>query len=80
MDMQVKKHSFRVLDHSGDTKTVWDRSNADEVAHARKSFNDLTAKGFAAFSVNPDGKKGERIREFNPDIEAMILAPAIVGG
>jgi len=70
-----------VLNHEGDTKIIWDRRNADEVENARRTFNDLKAKGYAAYSVEgKEGEKGEVVRKFDPSAERLILAPAMVGG
>lgn len=69
-----------VLDFSGDIKTVWDSENREEVAAARKQFDELRAKGFAAFKVKKGGEKGEQIRAFDADAESIILVPPLVGG
>lgn len=66
---------------AGDVKKIWDPENEDEVEDARRSFNDLKAKGYAAFEVGITGKKTTRqIREFDPDVGKMILAPVPRGG
>lgn len=73
--------SLHVLDKTGDTKMMWDRNNADEVAAARKTFNDLKAKRFMAYKAEgKEGRKGEVIDEFDPSAERIIMAPPMVGG
>jgi hypothetical protein len=72
--------SLAVLDRTGDTKLIWDPDNDVEVASARRTFDDLRAKGFLAYSVDKGGKKGTVIREFDPDAEKIILAPPMAGG
>jgi len=69
-----------VLDRTGDTKTTWDRNNADEVSFARKQFDDFKKKGFAAFSVTKKGDKDEQISDFDPAAERIIFVPQIKGG
>lgn len=69
-----------VLDPTGDTKLMWDRTNEEEVEVAREHFNSLIKKGFSAYSVNRKGEKGELIREFDPAAEKIIMAPRLVGG
>jgi hypothetical protein len=70
-----------VMGSSGDTKVVWDKDNADEVATARATFDGLTKKGFTAWSVTgEDGRKGEQIRRFDPEAERVILTPRMAGG
>jgi hypothetical protein len=71
---------MRLMGTSGDTKIVWDSEQDDEVENARRTFNDLKRKGYAAFDVGAKGQKGERIQEFDPDAEKLIMVPAIAGG
>ena len=75
-----RKHELAILDHTGDTKLIWDPDKADEVETARDTFNKLKKKGYVAYSVNRKGDKGEVLREFDPTAEKMILAPQMVGG
>jgi hypothetical protein len=70
-----------VMSSKGDTKIIWDRKQADEVSNARRTFDDLMKKGYAAFSVKgKDGDKGEQIKAFDPDAERMIMVPPLAGG
>lgn len=69
------------LDRSGDIRQMWDRKNKDEVAAARKQFDDLTSKGYMAYKAEgKKGEQGEQIREFDPKAERIILVKALVGG
>ena len=70
-----------VMGRRGDTKIIWDPGNEDEVANARRTFDDLVGrKRFLAFRVAARGSKGEQIREFDPDAEKLIIAPPMAGG
>jgi hypothetical protein len=69
-----------VLDRTGDTKLIWDSAQEDEVDAARRTFDDLKKKGYAAYSVNKKGDKGEVMKKFDADAERIIMAPALVGG
>lgn len=69
-----------VMDKTGDTKTIWDKSNPDEVAVARETFDKLKKKMYIAYSVGKDGEKGKVINEFDPDAEKLIMSPPLVGG
>lgn len=71
---------MHVMDESGDTKVIWDAKNKDEVAAARKTFDDLTKKGYVAYAVGKDGEKDKVIREFDEDAERIIMAKPIRGG
>ena len=66
----------------GDLKKMWDRNNPDEVEDARRSFNHLVKeKHHMAYRViDEDGKKGEMMREFDPDAGRMIITPPYRGG
>lgn len=69
-----------IMDHTGDTKLIWDSDNSDEVENAKRTFKDLKKKGYACFSVNKKGDKGEVINEFDPLAERLIMAPPLAGG
>ena len=76
----MEGHEMSVLGHRGDSKLVWSRDNQDEVDNARRTFEDMRKKGFSAFSVGRLGKAGDRINEFDPDAEKIILTPPLRGG
>lgn len=69
-----------VMDHTGDTKTIWNKNNADEVAAAKATFNSLKKKGYYGYRVNRDGNKAEVMNEFDPEAEKVIMSPALAGG
>ena len=65
---------------AGDVKTIWDATRPEEVAQARKVFNDLKAKRYLAYKVKANGEKGVVTETFDPDAEKIIMAPAMSGG
>jgi hypothetical protein len=72
---------LHTMDRDGDQRVMWDRGNADEVSAARRTFTDLTRKGYLAYrAVGKKGDQGEQIREFDPDAERIILAKPLQGG
>jgi hypothetical protein len=73
-------HELMILDSSGDTRLQWREGSADEVAAARKRFDELKRKGYAAFKVNRSGGQGEQIDGFDVTAERVILTPPLVGG
>lgn len=73
-------HELRVMDRTGDTKIIWDAGKPDEVAAARRTYDDLKKKGYMAYAVKKNGDKGELIHDFDVDAEKIILAPRMVGG
>lgn len=79
-DPDTRSH-MAILDPTGDTKVFWDKDNPDEVANARRTFNDLRAKGFLAYKLSGRGdSKGEVLHEFDARAERIILTPAHQGG
>lgn len=71
---------MRIISTEGDTKIIWDKNNAEEVAAAKKVFDDLKAKRFMSYKVDDKGDKSEVIREFDPNAEKLIMSPPLVGG
>lgn len=68
------------LNETGDTKTVWDKDNEEEVEEARAQFDRLTKKGFKAFKVDKRGDQGEQMKRFDPNAEKIIFVPQYQGG
>ncbi len=71
---------MRVMGREGDSRLMWNPANKEEVAAAKKMFDDLRAKGHFAYAVKKKGDKGEMIREFDPEAGKVILAPPMRGG
>lgn len=75
------RSAMSIMSLKGDTKVLWDKRNPDEVANARRTFDELKKKGYAAFRVNgKEGEKGEQMATFDPDAERMIMVPPMKGG
>jgi hypothetical protein len=75
------KGVLHTLDRSGDTRVMWDKGIKAEVDSARRTFDELTAKGYIAFRAEgKNGEKGTQIRKFDPDAERIIMVKQIVGG
>lgn len=79
--------TMHTLDRSGDVRHMWDKDNEAEVAAARTLFGELTqprsrgGKGYLAYRAEgKDGHQGRQIREFDPDLERIILVQPPVGG
>lgn len=66
---------MRVLTKNGDDRITWDRGNEEEIAEAITKFDELKAKGYTAFSVTSDGKKGHEIDLFDPGAEEVLMVP-----
>lgn len=72
--------TLKKMDGSGDSHLVWDATRPDEVAAARRMYDDLKAKKYNAYGVKEKGAKGELISSFDPDLEKIIMAPQMRGG
>lgn len=78
---QSEERTLSIMDmDEGDFKITWDPDEEDQVDMAQAAFDKAKKKGMAAFSVDKKGKKGRKISAFDPDSEAIIMAPALVGG
>jgi len=66
--LEKPKHELKFMDiKEGDVKLQWDPDDEDE-------------KGYAFFKMNFGGKKGEKIKAFDPQIESILGIPQTVGG
>ncbi len=78
---------LRVLCSQGDAVHTWDEEKAETgdpgareaLAEAEQILRDAQARGALAFRTVP-GQPAERIREFDPHAEEIILVPRIAGG
>ena len=71
---------MEIMGSHGDLKSTWDKDNPDEVRAAREQFERLTKRGHIAFRVKGKGERGEIMREFDANAEAIILSPPVSGG
>jgi hypothetical protein len=71
---------MRKMDGSGDTKIIWDPEKREEVESAKKTFDDLLSKKYAAFTVKKGGEKHKRVYKFDKWDEKLILVPQFSGG
>jgi len=74
------KNTLSVMNHTGDSKFMWDSKSEVEVEAAKKQFDDLKKKGYIAFTVDKKGNQGEIVHKFDPSLEKIIMTPPIVGG
>lgn len=68
-----------VMDHSGDSRQFFDRSDPDALARAEHRFNELIGRGFvAAVRVGPG--EASSVKSFDPTAEETLFFPRLVGG
>lgn len=78
---------LRVMSRRGDDRVTWDEQkvqvgDADAIAAVREAeriFAQERAKGATAFKVEP-GKPTQRIEQFDPAAEQIVMVPRVVGG
>lgn len=73
--------AMKVMDPTGHTEITWDADVPAEVAVAKAAFKELTEqKGYQAFRVGRNGRQDERMREFDPEAEKVLMIPQLKGG
>ena len=78
---------LRVLSKRGDDRLTWDEQkfqmNDPEamaaVREAERIFAEARARGATAFRVEP-GKPTQRIDQFDPTTQQILIVPRVVGG
>jgi hypothetical protein len=75
-----REHFIAVLDHTGDTRTMWNPGVQAEVDAAKKVFAKLRKQGYLAYKVGENGEPDETIHDFDPTLGAIVMSPQIVGG
>ncbi len=78
---------LRVLSRNGDDQHQWSQAaveagDAEAVAavkEAERIFRDQRARGAVAVRMAP-GKPAEKIDQFDPNAEEILMVPRVVGG
>lgn len=66
---------------AGHVKHEWDKNNVKDVEAARAEFVRLKSLGYSAFRVDPEtGEKGQKVIEFDPTAEKLVMMPPFAGG
>ena len=74
------------LSAEGDIRTMWDVARPEEVRAARTMIDEFTrprsqgGRGYLAYRAGAEGEQGERMTEFDPDAERVILVHQLQGG
>jgi hypothetical protein len=73
--------AFFIMDKTGDTKSIWDPKNSDEVEAAQDLFDNLVnEKGYKAFYCDEDGDRTEEMKSFDKKAGKVVFAKILVGG
>ena len=68
-----------VMDHTGDSRHLFNPNDANELAKAEQRFRELSDRGFTAAVRNGSGEVS-RIRSFDPKARETLFFPRLVGG
>ena len=68
-----------VMDHTGDTRHIFDAKDAKALAEAEERFRELTRVGFTAAARTASGEVTVA-RTFDPTVEETLFFPRLVGG
>jgi hypothetical protein len=68
-----------VMDHTGDSRHIFDARDAEAVAKAENRFKTLTGAGFTAAGRTAAGES-RRMTTFDPNVEETLFFPRLVGG
>ncbi len=78
---------LRVISKRGDERVLWNEQDAQAgealaiaaIREAERIFAEERARGATAFRLDP-GKPVERLEQFDPHAEQIIMIPRVVGG
>lgn len=71
---------LRILGTDGDIRVTWNAGSADEIARAKRAFDEKREEGFLATRTTRQGIEGQRIHAFDPEAEVIFLIPPVEGG
>ncbi|MBS1722800.1 MAG: hypothetical protein JSS66_07460 [Armatimonadetes bacterium] len=72
--------TYTVLAGSGDLKLSYDPANKDQVAAAKKVFNDLVKKGMKVYVDTKSKSRRKEVTEFSPTQTKLVFVPQLTGG
>lgn len=73
-------NTFTVIAGNGDFKLSFNPENSDEVAVAKKTFNDLIKKGMKAYVDTNSKSRRKEVTAFSPEHTKLVFTPALTGG
>jgi len=68
-----------IMDHSGDTRHVFDQDDPKSLAEAEQRFKALVGDGYTA-AVRDRSGAARITRSFDPRAEEALFYPRLVGG
>ena len=71
---------LRILGPDGDTTLTWDPAVDEETEDVRRRFEDVIAKGYLVFELDPETRDGSQVRTFDPKAHELRAFRPMVGG
>jgi hypothetical protein len=68
-----------VMDHTGDSRHIFNPQDVSELAAAEQRFRDLVGRGFTA-AVRTGPGEISQIKSFEPEAAETLFFPRLVGG
>ncbi len=69
-----------IMNETGDKKTIYDRTDPVQVEAAKAEFKVYKDKGYMAYKMLDEGKRGEILHSFDPMAERIVFSPPMRGG
>ena len=71
---------FRIMDHSGDSRMVFNVDNETEAKAAEEQFKELTEDGYRPVVPGENGRPGTIVKELDPTAKETLFIPRLQGG
>lgn len=68
-----------VMDHTGDSRHLFDQADPERLAKAERRFRELTGQGFTTATRTAAGDL-KVVRTFDPTADETLFYPRLVGG
>jgi hypothetical protein len=63
----------RIIDETGDRRLIWDSKDPRQIVECETEFNKYLTKGWKAYAVDRNGKKGRRVYAFDAAREEVYF-------
>jgi len=73
VELKSTEFSMRIFDETGDRRLIWNMADQDQVKDASELFNEYVGKGWKAYAVDAEGKRGRRIYEWNYESQELLV-------
>jgi hypothetical protein len=67
LETELKENEIaaRIIDETGDRRLIWDSRDPAQIQECESEFNKYLAKGWKAYAIDRNGKKGRRVYAFD---------------